>query len=729
MSSTTTRRDFLKRTGVLVVGFSLGLHSRADAAVFETGAAPAANQLDSWLAINADGTITVYSGKVELGTGVSTALRQIVAEELDAPFEKIAWVQGDSDRTVDQGSTVGSQTIKRGGAQLRMAAATARAALLELAAPKLGAAPGSLEVASGVVRVHGDPSRHISFAELLGGKRFERTVNSAAVPKATTAYTIVGKPVHRVELPAKMTGRHTYVQDVKVDGMLHARVVRPASIGAKLLSVDDSALGAIPGARVIRKADFLAVVAPREYDAIRAAAAIKPAWSESATLPPMDELKQTLMSIPSTERGVASDGTSGAGRVAKRLAATYKWPFQMHASIGPSCGVADVRNGKATVWSSTQGSHTLKSAIAHLLGMQPDDVHVIWIEGSGCYGHNGSDDAAADAAVISREVGAPVRVQWSRADEHGWEPKGAAMVMQVAAGIDASGKIADWDYQVWTPTHSSRPGAQPGGEANFIAARLMGMVPSSRGSLGGERNAAHTYSVPAMKVRAHLLERAPLRTSSLRGLGSPQNTFANESFMDELAQLAGVDPIEFRLRHLSDPRAVAAINAVARLAKWTPRVSGSSRAPSNGVARGRGMAFVRYEGTEASVAAIVDVEVDQAQHRVRVTHAYVAHDCGLIVNPDGLKNQIEGNVIQAASRALNEAVQFDRSRVTSLDWRGYPILRFADAPDAVDVVLIDHPELPSVGAGEASTSPIPAAIANAIFDATGVRLRDVPLRV
>jgi CO/xanthine dehydrogenase Mo-binding subunit len=332
---------------------------------------------------------------------------------------------------------------------------------------------------------------------------------------------------------------------------------------------------------------------------------------------------------------------------------------------------------------------------------------------------------------MSQLAGTPVRVQWSRADEHGWEPKGVAMVMDVTAGLDDQGRIIGWDYAVWTPTHSSRPGAQPGGAANFLAAQLTGETPRSRPSLGGDRNARHTYTIPTMRVVAHLLESAPLRTSSFRGLGSPQNSFANESFMDELAHAAVVDPVEFRLRHLSDPRAIAVVQSVARLAKWTPRASRStnSNGASNAPVTGRGMAFVQYEGTEALVAAIADVVVDPTQHSVRVPHVYVAHDCGLIVNPDGLRNQIEGNVIQGISRTLKEAVTFDRSRVTSLDWRGYPILTFAEAPDAIDIELIDHPELPSVGAGEASTSPIPAAIANAIFDATGMRLRDVPLKV
>ena len=734
MSSGLSRRDFLKNSGVLVVGFSFG-GSRFLEPSAEPGAAaiaPPASQLDSWLAISADGSITVYCGKVELGTGVSTALRQIVAEELDAPFERITWVQGDSDRTVDQGSTVGSQSVKRGGAQLRQAAAEARAALLELASATLGVPATSLVVANAAISVQASPSRKATFAELVAGRRFEREVTGKAPTKSPAEYMVVGKAIRRVELPAKVTGRHTYVHDVRVDGMLHARVVRPASLGARLLSVDDSALRDISNARVVRKGDFLAVAAPREWDAIRAAQAIKATWSESAPLPATDVLFDTLMNIPATDRVVADAGDVPAAiaRAHKTVKARYRWPFQMHASIGPSCGVADVKSNAATIWSSTQGAHTLKGAIAQLLGMPSDAVHVIWTEGSGCYGHNGSDDAAADAALISQLVGRPVRVQWMRGDEHGWEPKGAAMVMDISAGLDENGRIVGWDYAVWTPTHSSRPNAQSA--ANFVAAQLTGATPTARGSLGGERNARHTYAIPNTRVVAHLLQSAPLRTSSLRGLGSPQNSFANESFMDELAVAAGADPVEFRLRHLTDPRAIAVVKTAAHLAAWEgePRVSHSrAQAGSNGVSSGRGFAFVQYEGTDALVAAAVDVDVDNAQHTVRVRRVCIAHDCGLIVNPDGLRNQIEGNVIQSISRTLKEAVAFDRSRVTSLDWRSYPILTFAEVPDSIEIELIDHPELPSVGAGEASTSPIPGAIANAIYDATGVRLRDVPLRL
>jgi CO/xanthine dehydrogenase Mo-binding subunit len=601
-----------------------------------------------------------------------------------------------------------------------------------MASIRLGAPVASLVVADGAVSVRGAANR-VTFGELVGGKRFERAVSGMAKTKSPSDYTVVGKPLRRVELPAKMTGRHVYVHDVRVDGMLHGRVLRPASIGAKLLSVDEGALRDIAGARVVRKGDFLGVVAPREDDAIRAARSLKPMWSAAETLPPMDELHKTLIGIPATDRVVTDSGDvpGSIARAAKTVKAQYTWPFQMHASIGASCAVADVTPNSATIWSSTQGAHTLKSAIAQLLAMPPEGVHVIWTEGSGCYGHNGSDDAAADAALLSQAVGKPVRLQWSRADEHGWEPKGVAMVMNVVAGLDERGRIIGWDYAVFTPTHSSRPGAGAGGAASFVAAQLTGATPASRPSLGGDRNARHTYSIPSMRVVAHLLQSAPLRTSSFRGLGSPQNSFANESFMDELALAAGADPVEFRLRHLTDPRAIAVVQAVARLAKWEPRVANSknANAGAGGPVHGRGMAFVQYEGTEAYVAAVVDVDVDPGAHTARVTRAFVAHDCGLIVNPDGLRNQIEGNVVQGISRTLKESVTFDHSRVTSLDWRSYPILTFAEVPESIDIELIDHPELPSVGAGEAATSPIPGAIANAIFDATGRRLRDVPLRV
>jgi nicotinate dehydrogenase subunit B len=735
MTSSLSRRDFLESVGALVVGFSFSGHvlNAVDAlAPKTTPVPPPANEIDSWLVVSTDGSVTVFSGKVELGTGVSTALRQIVAEELDVAFDRITWVQGDSDRTVDQGPTVGSQTVKRGGMQLRNAAAEARATLILMAAERLAAPVASLTVSNGVISVRDDPSRSVTYGSLIGGKRFEREVSGQARVKKPADYTVVGKPIPRVELPAKMTGHHTYVHDVRVDGMLHGRVVRPASLGARIATVDDSALRTIPGARVVRKGDFLGVVAEREEDAIRAARALDVVWTVNEPLPKMSELHDTLVKIPATDRALtdAGDVSLTIMRSPRHVRARYTWPYQMHASIGASCAVADVGASTATIWSSTQGAHTLKSAIAELLGMPASGVHVIWTEGSGCYGHNGSDDAAADAALMSQLAGKPVRVQWSRADEHGWEPKGVAMVMDVSGAVDSSGKIMAWDYAVWTPTHSSRPSAQAGGSANLLAAQLAGAKPSGRGSVGGDRNARHTYDIPNTRVVSHSLQSSPLRTSSFRGLGSPQNSFANESFMDELAISADADPVEFRLRHLTDPRAIAVVQAVARVSDWRGRTKRDRGVTQSGnPARGRGMAFVQYEGTEAYVAAVVDVDVDPARHSIRVVRAFVAHDCGLIVNPDGLRNQIEGNVVQSISRTLKESVKFDRSRVTSLDWRSYPIITFADVPESIVVELIDHPELPSVGAGEAATSPIPAAIANAVFDATGKRVRDVPLTI
>jgi CO/xanthine dehydrogenase Mo-binding subunit len=400
----------------------------------------------------------------------------------------------------------------------------------------------------------------------------------------------------------------------------------------------------------------------------------------------------------------------------------------MHASIGPSCAIADVRDGRATVWSSTQGAHQLCAPIGALLGLPAESVRVIFTEGSGCYGHNGADDVAGDAALMSQAVGRPVRVQWSRADEHGWEPEGPAMLFEMAGAVGTDGTISAWTYDAWTPTHGSRPTRDP---ATLVAGMLAGNGPPAgtfTGSGGGERNAQTNYRLPNERVTSHPVPAFPIRTSSLRGLGSPQNSFANECFADELAAAAGVDPVEFRRRHLTDPRAIAVLDAVARRAGWTPRTARPARASGTGSSAlaGRGVAYVQYDRTEAYVAAVCDVEVRPDTGVVRVRRVCVAHDCGLIVNPDGVRNQIEGNVIQAISRTLKEAVRFDTTRVTSLDWNGYPILRFNEIPNAIDIELIDQPNEPSVGAGEAATSPIAPAIANAIFDATGARIRDVP---
>jgi nicotinate dehydrogenase subunit B len=725
-ASDITRREFLKSAGALVVAFSLPVELRAQTglAAKPSGGPLPPNQLDSWLIVQKDGTVTVMTGKVELGTGVSTSLRQIVADELDCPFEKITWVQGDTANTVDQAPTFGSQTIKRGGSQLRQAAAEAKATLLSLAATRLGLPVESLNVVQGVVSARDNAKMQVSYADLMGGAAFSKEVTGQIKPKSPGAYTIVGKPVPRVDIPPKATGEHIYVQNFRLPGMLHGRVVRPPAVGAKLVSADEVSIKELPGLlKVVVKGNFVGVVCQREEQAIRAAREIKVTWQDPKPLPPMSDLYEALRKIPSTDKSAANSGDVEAALAgsAKSLRAIYQWPYQLHASIGPSCGLADVKGDSATIWSGTQGAHQVRPTIAQLLGIAVANVRVIFTEASGCYGHNGADDAAADAAILSQAVGRPVRVQWMRYDENGWEPLGPAMVMEVRGGLDAEGNVVAWDYHVWTPTHSSRPNGSAG---SLLAGALVGMSAGTPNQSGADRNANHTYIFKNNRVMVHWLNSSPLRASALRGLGSPQNTFANESFMDELAAASGADPVDFRLRYLSDPRAKAVLDAVAKRAGWTSRPSAQARQQTD-IKSGHGVAFVQYDRTEAYVAAVADVEVNPMDGKVRVQRVVIAHDCGLIINPDGLKNQIEGNVIQATSRTLKEEVKFDRSMVTSLDWTGYPILKFSEIPDVI-IELINRPDQPAVGAGEATNSAIPAAIANAIFDATGTRLRTIP---
>jgi CO/xanthine dehydrogenase Mo-binding subunit len=723
MNLELNRRQFLKATGGLIVAFGLPLDGEAQTApTLRTSGGPLPpNQLDSWLIIQKDGMITVMTGKVELGTGVSTSLRQIVADELDFPFEKIHWIQGDTANTVDQAPTFGSQTIKRGGSQLRIAAAEAKTTLLSLAASRLGVPVEALKVTEGLITANGDAKKKLSYADLLGGMAFNREVTGKIKPKTVNEYKLVGKSVPRVDIPPKITGEPAYLQNLRTAGMLHGRVIRPSSVGAKLINVDEASIKDVPGlVKVVVKGNFVGVVCEREEHAIRAARELKVAWQDARALPAMNELSDALRKIPSNDRSAADAGDveTALSGAAKTFKAMYQWPYQLHASMGPSCAVADVKSAAATIWSATQGAHQLRPTIAQLLGLDAGNVRVIYVEAAGCYGHNAADDAAGDAALLSQATGKPVRVQWMRQDEHGWEPLGPAMVMEVRGGLDQQGNVVAWNFEGWTPTHSSRPNGSAG---SLLAGLLTGMSSGKPNQSGAERNANHTYVFKNNRVMVHWLNSSPLRASALRGLGSPQNTFANESFMDELASAAGVDPIEFRLRHLSDARAKAVLEAAAKRADWSNR----SSLQQAGVKSGRGVAFVQYDRTEAYVAAVADVEVNAADGQIRVRRVVVAHDCGLIINPDGLRNQIEGNVIQALSRTLKEEVKFDRSAVTSLDWSLYPILRFPEIPDII-IDLINRPDQPAVGAGEATTSAIAPAIANAIFNATGVRLRTIP---
>jgi CO/xanthine dehydrogenase Mo-binding subunit len=708
------REAFLRGSGVLVVAFAMPAPGQAQPA--KTSGAAEANPLagpqysnvDSWLAIADSGDVTVLFGKAELGTGTRTAIAQLVADELDVPFEHVQVVAPDTARTPNQGYTAGSQTLMSGAIPVRKAAATARLALRELGAGQLGVPVAEVTMRDGACMVTNAPAQRVSYAKLLGGKRIARTIDDNVALQPPGGYRVVGKPIPRVDLPAKVVGSYAYVQNVRVPGMLHGRIIHPPRPGAKLVASDERSLEAIPETiTVVRKGDVLGVVAKNEWHAIRAARELKVTWDGGATLPQMSELAEFVKNAPGRPRELVTHGDVDAAlHGAKRtLRAVYSWPFQSHGSIGPSCAVADVRAGGATIWSGTQGVFPLRGSIAELLGLPLEKVRVRYAEAAGCYGHNGADDVSAEAALLSQAVKAPVRLQWSRLDETRWDPKGPAMTIELHGALDAKGDVAAWDYRVWTPSHSGRPDAKAG---HTLPGILTGAAFGKPAYIGGDRNAPNTYTFAAQRVTIVDQPTAVLRQSALRGLGGTQNTFANESFVDELAHLAGADPIAFRLRHLDDPRAKAVLDAVQR-----------------NYARGRGVAFVRYENKGAYVAAVADVAVGRASGVVRVNHIWIAHDCGLIVNPDGLRNQIEGNVVQATSRALKEQVVFAPDGVRSVDWASYPILGFEEVPD-VTITLIDRPSEKILGAGEATTTVIAPAIANAVFAQTGARVRSVP---
>ncbi len=550
--------------------------------------------------------------------------------------------------------------------------------------------------------------------------------------KTPEDYTIVGRSIPRVDLPAKLTGEPAYVQDVRLEGMVHGRVVRPRvrtmeGVGATVVSVDERAARQVPGlVAIVRNGSFVGVVAEREEQAIAASQALAITWSEPARLPDQEAYYELLKELVEDDREIAREGDiEGAlGTAVTMLEAWYRFPSQAHAPMGPSCAVADVRDDEATIYSHSQGVYHLRNAVAPLIGLEPEQVRVIYREGAGCYGHDGAEDAAADAALLSKAVGRPVRVQWMRQDEFAWEPKAPQMLSRVRGGLDAEGKIVTWDYEVWTPTHTTRPSGNPGA---LLAGQLVdppaGQIGRRHG--GGDRNAAHTYAIPNNRAVIHWTSPPPLRPSSLRSLGGTANTTANETFFDELAAAAGADPVAFHLRHLTDPRAIDVVTRVAEVSGWQARPAGPRGTAAGGLLTGRGMAFVRYEAEYAYAAVVAEVEVNPVSGNVRVTKVTVAHDCGLIVNPDGVKNQIEGNVIQGVSRALKEEVTYDRQAVTSLDWTSYQILTFPEVPK-IEIALIDRPREPAWGAGEVAICPMVAAVGNAIFDATGVRLRTVP---
>ena len=730
------RRDFLKGTGILIVGFSLPALTKTAFAQSGTPAntktkTVALDDVDAFLAIDPTGGVTLYSGKVDLGTGIGTALTQIVAEELDVPFARVHVIEGDTALTPAQGKTWGSLSIQNGGMQIRQAAATARHALLQEAAKRLGVSAEDLIVEQGTVRSRSG-GKQVTYGELIGGKTFSLKLDKQAPLKDPATYKIVGQPVPRFDIPEKMTGQFTYMQDFKVPGMLHGRVVRPAAIGATLLSVDESSVKDVPGlVKVVRQGNFLGVVAESEWGAIRAAQKLKANWSNWEGLPEQSKLWEHVRATKVNKDDVTSNvgnAEPALEQAAKRLSATYNFAIHTHGSIGPSCAVAEIKDGKLTCWSSSQGTHDLRQQLAAMLSMPDTDVRAIYLEGSGCYGRNGHEDAAADAVLLARAVERPVRVQWMREDEHGWDPKGPPTLMDLQAGLDANGNVVAWYSQVYVPESAT-------GSVNvkLVAAELAGL-PHETGMVPGNiiQNTAIPYTFPNVRTVAHRLAETPFRPSWIRAPGRMQNTFCNESFMDELAAAVGADPLEFRLRYLNDPRGVELLKRLASFAQWQGRaLSGpassdrTSKKKSGDVATGRGITYIKYELARTYVGAVADVEVNRKSGEIRVKHFAVVQDCGQIINPDGVKNQVEGNVTQTVSRVLKEEVTFDRSRVTSLNWASYPILTFPEMPD-VDIDLIDRPTEKPWGVGEPSAAVVPSAIANAVFDAVGVRLRSVP---
>ncbi len=719
------RRDLLKAGGAVVVSFGLAGVARAQGTgglARDLGKTVDATEVDGFLAVHQDGAVTVYSGKVDLGTGLRIAMRQMVAEELGIPVGRIALIEGDTALTPDQGPTSGSTGIAKGGVQIRQAAATARQALVKLAAERLKVPPDSLVIENGTVKAKSG-GRSVGFGALIGGHRFALKLDDKAPLRDPRTYTVVGKPLPRPDVPEKVTGRHIYMQDFKLARMLHGRVIHPPAIGATLQSVDETSIKGIPGVLVVRAQSFLGVVAEDEWAAVRAARELKASWSAGSGLPGSDGLQRAIRQSPVTDEALLTKGDAAKilGGDAKALSVTYYWPPQSHASLGPSCAVADVRDGAATIWTASQSTHKYRPHFAKFLDLAPEKVRLVYLDGAGCYGMNGHEDAAADAALLSRAVGRPVRVQWMREDEHGWDPKGPPQLLDLRASLDGNGRVAAWQAEMWIPQATKGLPNIP-----LLSPSAAGLQ-QPQGLATGliTQDADPAYAVPNVRVVAHWLKDTPLRPSHIRAPGKIGNTFAVEGFIDELAAAAGADPLAFRLQGLDDPRGIEVLKRVAARMNWEPRPAGS-RAGTGALAQGRGIAYTHYKHAENYVAIGMEVTVDRGSGVVRVRRVICAHDCGLVVNPDALKNQVEGGIVQTLSRALFEEVVFDKDRVTSTDWASYPILKFPDLPEVV-VDLVDRPELPPLGGGEAATAPVGAALANAIFDATGARLRQAPM--
>jgi CO/xanthine dehydrogenase Mo-binding subunit len=749
-----SRRFFMKGSAALVVGFG------ATGLVARFGLSPAAsaqgingapsNQLDSWIAIAGDGKVTAYTGKCELGHGLHTAQRQLIAEELSVPFDRVTLLQCDTGVTPDQGTTSGAQShpTNFNQANLALAGATAREVLTQRAAARLNLPAQQLVVRDGVVMSRADPSKRVTYGELIAGAKFGTAINTNAARKPQSEWTILGTPVPRPEIAAMVTGQFEYVHNVRVPGMLHGRVVRPPFVGAALERVDESSVRGMPGlVKIVTKKNFVGVVAEKPWQAIQIAAKLSTTWSRGPALPKFSTFHDTLRTQKPTRDTFTvnskdvDEKIAGAAKVVK---ATYLYPYQMHGSFASSCAVADVQGEKATIWSATQAVYPLRDSAALVLGLRPENVHVIFRLASGCYGCNGADPVSYDAALLSQAVGKPVRVQLSRKDEMAWETYGYAFVIDQRVGLDNAGNIIAWDHESWSAVMGGRPGN--GNPGNVASGMLAGFEPAAFAArspapdptnFGNMSNAAPSYvtgcvgarcggtgTVASQRVLSHNI-RSPFFTGPLRSPERLQNTFAHESFMDEIAASLKMDPVDYRLRHLADSRLARVVQEAAKLAKWEKRTSPRSGIARTGTVSGRGISCVLYEGNNGYCAVVAEVDVNQGNGAIVVRNLYIANDCGPISNPDGLNNQLEGGAIQGISRALLEEVTWDDEKVTSVDWKTYRPL-YLDAEVPVIRTQLINAEGRAMGAGETAVTVVPAAIANAVFDATGARLRQIP---
>jgi CO/xanthine dehydrogenase Mo-binding subunit len=676
--------------------------------------------LDRWVRFNPDRSVTVYSGKVELGQGIVTAIAQVAAEELDVAPAQLHIVPGDTRVSPDEWYTAGSQSIEVGALAMRLACAEVRSLFVDAAASRFGVASSAVAATAGEFS---SGAQRASYWDLCASVDLARPATGSVKAKAPAMHTVVGASLPRRDIVAKVTGA-AYVQDMELPGMVFGRVLMPPAQGARLKSLDAASIRALPGVvHVFVSGSFVAIAAEREEQVVKALEAARKiaVWSAGLPMPVPGETADVMQRLPSTRAVTSSKGADTAPAVAQRFEAAYSRPYLAHASIGTCCALAQIADGKLTIWSHTQGPHFLRGQIALVMGMPAADVEVVHRDGAGCYGHNGADDVALDAALLARACGRPVLLTWTREDELVAAPCGSAMLVKMRASLDADQQIVEWSHELWSHTHIKRPGWAEG--VNLLAAWHMDPphpVPPAKDmplpAGGGDRNAVPLYDFPQHEVAYNFIAEMPIRVSALRTLGAHANVFAIESFLDEMAADVGIDPVEFRLRHMKDPRARAVIEAAAKAAGWKPGQLGDD-------ARGMGIGFARYKNLSAYCAVVVEIEVAEA---IRVVRAVAAVDAGQIVNPDGLKNQVEGGIVQAISWTLKEAMHWDRERITSRSWEDYPILKFDEVPQ-IEVVLINRPDQPGLGSGECAAGPTSAAIGNALWQAMGLRMRDLPL--